>query len=346
MKKIVLILLVLISFKTIAQLPYTWTSGVNPSWVSSNPTNNTLSFQSGCWNTVSTSNCISPTSWNTYNNSQRTSYTSPTYNFSSCATNVNVAFQLDINLENTYDWLYFQYSIDGGTTWINPVALSTVNNNSNVNMSAYSPLTTACTGCNRRGWTGGLGTVNLSYNIGVTATTRFRFIFESDGSVNSYAGGTAIYYADIISFSVTCPSPLPIELLSFTSDKLTCGNNIIRWSTATETNNDYFVVERSLDMVTFTNIGTVDGAGNSTTILNYNFKDITPQPALNYYRLKQIDFNGDASYSTIVSVDNTCLTSLKVIKILNLLGQEVNTDFDGPRFIFYSDGTIIKRVGN
>jgi len=97
-------------------------------------------------------------------------------------------------------------------------------------------------------------------------------------------------------------SPLPIELLSFNA--VPCDKNVcLDWSTASETNNDYFTIEKSLDAVSFESVGQVDGAGNSTSVLNYSSIDYSPYNGLSYYRLKQTDFNGDYFYSDIKEVD-------------------------------------------
>lgn len=88
-------------------------------------------------------------------------------------------------------------------------------------------------------------------------------------------------------------SPLPIELLSNTAE---CSNNemLISWSTATETNNDFFTIQRSADGISFHDIGIADGANNSTTTLNYSFVDHSPFSGISYYRLRQTDNNGDS----------------------------------------------------
>ncbi len=104
---------------------------------------------------------------------------------------------------------------------------------------------------------------------------------------------------------------LPIEILSFTG-KNKGASNLLEWTTASEINNDYFTVERSLDGSYFDSIGTVDGAGNSTTELNYSFEDshllTSPKESFRtgfcYYRLKQTDLNGDYTYSNIISITN------------------------------------------
>ncbi len=91
-------------------------------------------------------------------------------------------------------------------------------------------------------------------------------------------------------------NPLPVQLLYFTGENVG-KENVLRWSTATETNNDYFTVERSADGYTFESIGIVDGAGTSTEVLSYQLVDKNPIVGVNYYRLKQTDFDGHAKYS-------------------------------------------------
>jgi len=97
-------------------------------------------------------------------------------------------------------------------------------------------------------------------------------------------------------------SPLPIELLSFTahlnSDKVD-----VAWTTASEKNNDHFTIEKSRNGVTFEDVYTVSGAGNSSTIINYFEIDQSPYTGISYYRLKQTDFDGSLTYSHIVPVE-------------------------------------------
>lgn len=93
---------------------------------------------------------------------------------------------------------------------------------------------------------------------------------------------------------------LPIDLLSF---KGQCENNevILNWQTASEKNNDYFTIERSIDTETWEVIGTKDGAGNSNEIRNYDLLDPKPLEKA-YYRLKQTDINGNFDYSKPIFV--------------------------------------------
>nr|MBA3705031.1 T9SS type A sorting domain-containing protein [Bacteroidota bacterium] len=98
-------------------------------------------------------------------------------------------------------------------------------------------------------------------------------------------------------------TPLPIELLSFTADPVNNSYTRVKWTTATETNNDFFTVEKSRDGINFENIGIVDGGGNTISVLNYSLIDDSPYKGVSYYRLKQTDFDGKFSYSHLIAVE-------------------------------------------
>jgi hypothetical protein len=99
--------------------------------------------------------------------------------------------------------------------------------------------------------------------------------------------------------------PLPVEWISFTGKKV-FDNVELSWTTATEINNSHFEVERSTDGRNFEQVGEVKGAGNSHTPINYNYTDVTPfgSNSMLYYRLKQVDFNGEFEYSKTIAVSN------------------------------------------
>lgn len=92
--------------------------------------------------------------------------------------------------------------------------------------------------------------------------------------------------------------PLPIELLSFVASRHQNHVNL-EWSTASELNNDYFVIEKSENGLNWYPIQKVDGAGNSSTQIDYHSWDDKPLIGTNYYRLKQVDFDQHFSYSNI-----------------------------------------------
>jgi hypothetical protein len=96
-------------------------------------------------------------------------------------------------------------------------------------------------------------------------------------------------------------SPLPVELLNFEATAKE-KHVELRWSTATEVNNQLFTVEKSLDGFEFFEIGTRVGAGNSNTMRDYYLADDQPVYGISYYRLKQTDYDGKFTYSETVPV--------------------------------------------
>jgi len=88
-------------------------------------------------------------------------------------------------------------------------------------------------------------------------------------------------------------SPLPIELLQLEGN-CSAGKAVITWTTASETNNHFFTIEKSADGISFEAIATITGAGNSSSRLNYSYTDNSGMSAGSYYRLKQTDFNGQS----------------------------------------------------
>lgn len=119
---------------------------------------------------------------------------------------------------------------------------------------------------------------------------------------------------------------LPIELLEFTA--VYTGSVVeLNWRTASETNNDFFTVERSLDGVNYSAIGIVDGAGNSSHENRYSLIDDAPPEGVIYYRLKQTDFNADESYSDIRSVLIRGIETGSLLVAPNPASQEVQILF-------------------
>lgn len=98
-------------------------------------------------------------------------------------------------------------------------------------------------------------------------------------------------------------NPLPVELMSFEAN-LENGEVYLDWKTASEINNDYFEVQRSENGDDWEPIGEVDGNGTINEVISYDFADKSPLFGASYYRLKQVDFDGQFEYSPIVSINN------------------------------------------
>ena len=142
-------------------------------------------------------------------------------------------------------------------------------------------------------------------------------------------------------------SSLPVALLWLAADCETTGV-ILKWVTASETNNDFFSVERSVDAVNFELLGTVAGAGNSNQTLDYSFPDHDVFNDIVYYRLKQTDFDGQFDYSEIIAV-NCNIEPFSYIKAYpNPITQELltieSTNSEQIGFeIVNSIGTVVYR---
>lgn len=106
------------------------------------------------------------------------------------------------------------------------------------------------------------------------------------------------------SITVNEPSTLPIELTSFTAE---CDgkSSLVEWTTATERNNDHFVLERSVDAINFAEIARLAGAGNSIEPQDYTYTDYDIRNGDNYYRLWQVDYDGTRTASEIIVA--TCI---------------------------------------
>jgi hypothetical protein len=115
--------------------------------------------------------------------------------------------------------------------------------------------------------------------------------------------------------TITCTgSALPIELIEFKTIK-TVNEVLIKWVTASETNNDYFTIERSNDGEDWKIIGTASGAGNSNQNNEYTFIDRNPLKGNSYYQLRQTDYDGTTTYSYISSVDESKVSSPIVLEV-------------------------------
>ena len=118
-------------------------------------------------------------------------------------------------------------------------------------------------------------------------------------------------------------STLPVELVFFNTQCATDNSLEIKltWSTASEENNDFFKVERSADGIYFEPIGIVKGSGNSSSMKKYELTDdqlpLLSAPATFYYRLKQVDFDGQYEYSPVARLRFPCTENNEVAVLPN-----------------------------
>ena len=137
----------------------------------------------------------------------------------------------------------------------------------------------------------------------------------------------------------TGANPLPVKLVTFYGENEQ-QNNTLRWTTASEKNNDYFSIEKTIDGEEFNEIGRIEGAGNSIYHNSYSLTDVKVDNIINYYRLVQTDFDGKKEYSNLITIDNRgSKVDRKLIQVTNTWGQEVKDDYRGIVIYIYSDGS-------
>ena len=137
-------------------------------------------------------------------------------------------------------------------------------------------------------------------------------------------------------------TPLPVELISFEAH--VDGDLVeIKWITASEINNDYFTVERSVDAKKWEEVAITGGAGNSNQMVEYFEADYDPIVGVSYYRLQQTDFDGKYTYSNIVPVKYVKDNSGGIINLFPspvVAGETVNVEFIN---IFESELLVVLR---
>jgi hypothetical protein len=153
---------------------------------------------------------------------------------------------------------------------------------------------------------------NLSVNPQFVSATNFQLQPTSPLiDVGVYIGSPYVGAAPDRGYAEFGAGVLPVKLTSFSGHEIN-GKNLLQWTTANESNSNYFTIERSTDGQRFTAIGQVNAAGFSTTEIKYNFTDASPVDGINYYRLVMVDRDGSMEYSKIISINNKNSRSLLI----------------------------------
>ncbi len=206
----------------------------------------------------------------------------------------------------------------------------------------------------------------LSANAGSVTIAHLRMLVDDDGDFSN--GGTTIYSngdaaGTVISYSssvitvsgisnthisnnatkyITIAStntltPLPVEFANFQAVITENGFVNLNWQTASELNNDYFEVQRMANNNTWQTIGFEDGAGTSNEILTYNFKDENlPNTSKWFYRIKQIDFDGQIDFSDVEAIRRDEVSDLKIFPNQAKVGSTIYVQSNSEKDIFIS----------
>jgi hypothetical protein len=154
-------------------------------------------------------------------------------------------------------------------------------------------------------------------NFGVKPKTS-TVIFPSTGKWYSYLGTNTLTLASTSFLATLQPGEyyvytnkdvkalvLPVNWLSFSVQRAGAHSVLLSWSTENEVNNDHYVIERSSDGVSFISIGTVPVSKNISGIQKYSFTDALALNDVNYYRIKQVDRDGNFHYSSVERISLT-----------------------------------------
>ncbi len=123
------------------------------------------------------------------------------------------------------------------------------------------------------------------------------FLFSAGNTVSATASSTATFTIsdNQLAYLSNAPTTLPISLTSFKASAISDGAKL-EWETASENNNAYFELERSEDGKNFIKFAAITSKGTSSKPTSYSYKDVSLSTETVYYRLKQVDHNGDFSY--------------------------------------------------
>lgn len=159
----------------------------------------------------------------------------------------------------------------------------------------------------------GLGSVTAS-DLRLLADTDNDGVFSDEtpisgatslgSNIYAFTGVTAISNNTRFTLATidTIQTPLPVELVRFDADLMN-ENVMLNWQTASERQNDFFTPQRSVNGQIWQDLGQIEGNGNSASQKYYTFSDSLPLHGISYYRIRQTDFDGRHSYSTLRKIE-------------------------------------------
>ena len=189
----------------------------------------------------------------------------------------------------------------------------------------------------------------------------FRLVCTATTAVGATSTFAVTGTGRVDNFAVTADLVIPVELVAFKAQKENSSTKL-SWQTASESNNSHYNIERSANGKTFDKIGEVTGNGTTQLARNYTFMDEKPSNSINYYRLRQVDFDGKETVSKAVSVDFSGKSTARIypsiatdkinvelnadgnavdLIVLNLLGQVVKA-----QNLAHTEGVISLNIGD
>lgn len=223
---------------------------------------------------------------------------------------------------------------------------------SNVNLSSGSATNVNVSG--NLQFDGGGAKLRLSSGSAVTLANG-GLLSSTGGSGSSsqqlQMGSTAVWGGTMGNFTgprvVDEVSPLPVKWLAINAERTSLNEITISWSTSAEMSNSHFEIERTTDGANFISLHKLSGQGTTQKITEYSWVDETAPQGIVYYRLKQVDFNGDFEYSNMMVVTPAAgnVEGITVTAFPNPVTEELNIDFsaEAPQQM---DVTFVDLFGN
>ncbi len=181
-------------------------------------------------------------------------------------------------------------------------------------------------------WNGGNGILGLHNYNGTQA------VLGIQSGITGGSDWTASNQAARFTYNCgLCPNPLPVGLSSFDGHPEE-GYNILEWNTESEQNNAYFILESASDGVNFEELAYITGAGTTTEKQNYSHRHENPEELV-YYRLKQVDYDGEYEYSNIIAVSSRIENDINFFPnpAENALFFNLNEELEGTYIVEYTD---------
>jgi hypothetical protein len=253
-------------------------------------------------------------------------------------------------------WTTLTGLTSGDNVWLGalPAGAGTPAGGSDVNGTWCIRYLDNCVGCGPLGVNdnGGATYSGFCMNFNQGNNTGVTYAWTPSGGLNTTTGQSVVTTSSPALYTVTatnasgcsttmnftvpsCGAVLPTETLFFDANII--GENVkLTWATTTEINNDYFTIERSEDGKFWNEFAVTKGAGNSNEYLFYSEIDYEPSIGINYYRLKQTDFDGEYEYSSIASVNFEKLEEIKIYPNPNNGHFTINGEINNAQMIIFN----------
>jgi Tfp pilus assembly protein PilX len=176
-------------------------------------------------------------------------------------------------------------------------------------------------------WRNAVGTVSGDHNNGSITSSYIPF---------GYKASTVITFGSKHNLN-----PLPVELIAYKSE---CKGESaeLYWATASEVNNDYFVLQRSTDAQNFTEIARIIGHGNSNVINYYSYQDTEQKSGTVYYRLLQFDYDGASEILGVVQ--SNCSDNIESVASVDVSPNPFRNDLNISLNNFNTDSKVVYEI--